>query len=134
MRFLSVRPDFCRRLPSDSTSRWTPLPLAICFPSLGRIWDFHPLEHAHAGRTMEMRVPQKGHSHFHLSPTFHPQTRSEKLPCMFLWGWVSVKKDKGGSKVIYWSSLLFFCIFATLRIKKLRCFHLGQPHFLISQI
>ena len=51
MRFLSVRPDFCRRLPSDSTSRWTPLPLAICFPSLGRIRDFHPLEHAHAGRT-----------------------------------------------------------------------------------
>ena len=51
MRFLSVRPDFCRRLPSDSTSRWTPLPLAICFPSLGRIGDFHPLEHAHAGRT-----------------------------------------------------------------------------------
>ena len=53
MRFLSVRPDFCRRLPSDSTSRWTPLPLAISFPSLGRIRDFHPLEHAHAGRTQE---------------------------------------------------------------------------------
>ena len=51
MRFLSVRPDFCHRLPSDSTSRWTPLPSAICFPSLGRIRDFHPLEHAHAGRT-----------------------------------------------------------------------------------
>ena len=52
MRFLSVRPDFCRRLPSDSTSQWTPLPLAICFPSLGRIRDFHPLEHTHAGRTI----------------------------------------------------------------------------------
>ena len=58
MRFLSVRPDFCRRLPSDSISRWTPLPLAICFPSLGRIGDFHPLEHAHAGRT-EKREPAK---------------------------------------------------------------------------
>ena len=57
MRFLSVRPDFCRRLPSDSTSRWTPLPLAICFPSLGRIRDLHPLEHAHAGRTSK-RVRQ----------------------------------------------------------------------------
>jgi len=28
MQFLSVRPGFCRRLPSDSTSQWTPLPLA----------------------------------------------------------------------------------------------------------
>ena len=56
MRFLSVRPDFCRRLPSDSTSRWTPLPLAICFPSLGRIRDFHPLEHAHAGRTTKKKL------------------------------------------------------------------------------
>ena len=51
MRFLSIRPDFCRRLPSDSALQRTPLPLAICFPSLGRIGDFHPLEHAHAGRT-----------------------------------------------------------------------------------
>src|SRR5699024_6210804 len=28
MNFLFVRPGVCRRLPSDSTSRWTPLPLA----------------------------------------------------------------------------------------------------------
>ena len=28
MQFLFVRPRLCRRLPSDSTSRWTPLPLA----------------------------------------------------------------------------------------------------------
>ena len=62
MRFLSVRPDFCRRLPSDSTSRWTPLPLAICFPPFGRIRDFHPLEHAHAGRTKKIALlhMQKG--------------------------------------------------------------------------
>ena len=59
MRFLSVRPDLCRQLPSDSTSRWTPLPLAICFPSLGRIRDFHPLEHAHAGRTRKQTRPIK---------------------------------------------------------------------------
>jgi len=26
MRFLFVGPAFCLRLPSDSTSRWTPLP------------------------------------------------------------------------------------------------------------
>ena len=28
MRFLFVRPGFCYRLLSDSTSRWTPLPFA----------------------------------------------------------------------------------------------------------
>jgi len=28
MQFLFVRPGFCCRLPSDSTSRWTPLSLA----------------------------------------------------------------------------------------------------------
>ena len=28
IRFLFVRPRVCLRLPSDSTSRWTPLPLA----------------------------------------------------------------------------------------------------------
>ena len=34
--FLSVRPDVCRRLPSDSVSRRTPLPLAGTFPLSGR--------------------------------------------------------------------------------------------------
>ena len=29
MKFLSVRSDVCRRLLSDSNSRWTPLPLAM---------------------------------------------------------------------------------------------------------
>jgi hypothetical protein len=28
MRFLFIRSGLCLRLPSDSTSRWTPLPLA----------------------------------------------------------------------------------------------------------
>jgi hypothetical protein len=28
MRFLFVEPAFCPQLPSDSTSRWTPLPLS----------------------------------------------------------------------------------------------------------
>ena len=51
MKFLSVRPDVCRRLPSDSTSRWTPLPLAMRFPLLGLARDLHPLANAHAERT-----------------------------------------------------------------------------------
>ena len=32
MRFLFVRSVVCLGLPSDSTSRWTPLPLASCSP------------------------------------------------------------------------------------------------------
>ena len=35
MHFLFVRSEVCRRLPSDSTSRWTPLPLA-------NGWNGHP--------------------------------------------------------------------------------------------
>ena len=38
-------------LPSDSTSQWTPLSLAISFPLPGRFRDSHPVEHAPAGRT-----------------------------------------------------------------------------------
>ena len=51
IKFLYVRPDICRGLPSDSTSRWTPLPLAIYFPLSGRFRDLHPLEYVRAGRT-----------------------------------------------------------------------------------
>jgi len=42
---------FAIRLPSDSTSRWTPLSLAIHFPLSGCVKDFHLLDYAHAGRT-----------------------------------------------------------------------------------
>ena len=42
-----------RRLPSDSTSRWTPLPLAVTFPLSGRFGDLRPLEYVRAGRTTE---------------------------------------------------------------------------------
>ena len=51
MKFLSVRSDICRQLPSDSTSRWTPLPLTMQFPLLGLARDLHPLDNAHAERT-----------------------------------------------------------------------------------
>ena len=51
MKFLFVRPDVCRQLPSDSTSRWTPLPWAMRFPLLGLARDLHPLANAHAERT-----------------------------------------------------------------------------------
>ena len=42
MWFLFVGPEICLRLPSDSTSRWTPLSLAIRFPLLGHVRDFNP--------------------------------------------------------------------------------------------
>jgi len=35
MRFLFVEPALCLRLPSDSTSRWTPLPSGLRFPLSG---------------------------------------------------------------------------------------------------
>ena len=50
IKFLSVRPDFCLGLPSDSPSRGTPLPLAMRFPLFGCARDFHPLECANGCR------------------------------------------------------------------------------------
>ncbi|MGP4041000.1 hypothetical protein ACTWP4_14045, partial [Gracilibacillus sp. D59] len=49
-------------LPSDSTSPWTPLLLAMCLPLLGRTQDFHPLEFAHAGRTKKKKKKKKRRS------------------------------------------------------------------------
>ena len=37
------------RLPSDSTSRWTPLTFGYILPTTGRIRDLHPLETCAAG-------------------------------------------------------------------------------------
>ena len=51
MKFLFVRSDVCRQLPSDFTLRWTPLPLTMQFPLLGLARDFHPLDNARAERT-----------------------------------------------------------------------------------
>ena len=57
MKFLFVRSDVCRQLPSDFTSRWTPLLLAMQFTLLGLARDFHPLDNAHAERTKKNRSP-----------------------------------------------------------------------------
>lgn len=51
MGFLFVSPVVCSRLPSDFTSRWTPLPFSYPFPTAGQGRDFHPIERAPAGRT-----------------------------------------------------------------------------------
>ena len=49
--FCSSDQRFAIRLPSDSTSRWTPLSLAEHFPLSGHATVFHRLDYAHAGRT-----------------------------------------------------------------------------------
>ena len=49
--FCSSDQRFAIRLPSDSTSRWTPLSLAVSFPLSGHFTDLHRLDYAHAGRT-----------------------------------------------------------------------------------
>ena len=64
MKFLFVRPDVCRRLPLDSTSRWTPLPWAMWFPLLGLTRDLHPLDNAHAERTKMVVQNNIPHHHF----------------------------------------------------------------------
>ena len=59
---LHLSAAFTIRLPSDSTSRWTPLSLAVSFPLLGRIRDFHPLETCAARRTIIMTTSSAGGS------------------------------------------------------------------------
>jgi len=41
MMFVFLRPEICLRLPSDSTSRWTPLPLANGWQLIAPITDLH---------------------------------------------------------------------------------------------
>ena len=59
MGFLFVSPVVCLQLPSDSTSRWTPLLFSYPFPTAGQGRDFHPIERAPAGRTI-IRPSSKG--------------------------------------------------------------------------
>ena len=53
---LIAAPPLCLRLPSDPTSRWTPLPCSEVVPLVGRVRDLNPLESsAPAGRTSGRR-------------------------------------------------------------------------------
>lgn len=61
--FCSSDQRFAIRLPPDSTSRWTPLSLAVHFPLSGCVRDFHPLDYAHAGRTTRNGSRPKPVSH-----------------------------------------------------------------------
>ena len=50
MRFMSFGPEVCLGLPSDSTSRWTPLPSATATAAF-TAQDLHLVDNAHAGHT-----------------------------------------------------------------------------------
>ena len=78
MKFLSVRSDICRQLPSDSTSRWTPLPLTMQFPLLGLARDFHPLDNAHAERTTKKSVGKQFPTDFFIFKLFQDKKRLYK--------------------------------------------------------
>ncbi len=60
MGFLFVSPVVCLQLPSDSTSRWTPLLFSYPLPTAGQGRDFHPIERAPAGRTTQRGAPSPG--------------------------------------------------------------------------
>jgi hypothetical protein len=51
MRFVFLRAEFCRQLPSDSTSRWTPLLLTSGWRLQTPTVDFHHLVSYHARHT-----------------------------------------------------------------------------------
>ena len=55
--YLFVRPEICLHLPSDSTSRWTPLVFSYDLPATGWSRDFHPLECAHDGCAAKKASP-----------------------------------------------------------------------------
>ncbi len=58
VKLLSVRPDFCYQLLSDSDSQWTPLPLAVRFLLLGLTQGLHPLDNTHVEHTK--KTPPEG--------------------------------------------------------------------------
>src|SRR5438874_1756328 len=51
MMFVFLGSEFCLQLPSDSTSRWTPLLLASGWQLQAPTVDFHHLVNRHAWRT-----------------------------------------------------------------------------------
>src|SRR5690554_3687084 len=54
MRFVFLGAELCRQLPSDSTSRWTPLLLASGWRLQTPTVDFHHLADCHARHTIKI--------------------------------------------------------------------------------
>ena len=107
IKFLYVGSDVCLRFPSDSISRWTPLPSAVAFPLLGRPGDLHPLEYVRAGRTKKKKdlnglslwcPEQKRFNYFLLSPIVYNCVSCHRLYIQMTQQ-NPVKRRKGGQKV-----------------------------------
>src|SRR5574344_2821543 len=60
MRLLSVGPEICRQLPSDSTSRWTPLLFSYTFPTTWACWGLAPLR-ARPWRANQKKITLPGY-------------------------------------------------------------------------
>ena len=58
MRFMFFGPEVCLGLPSDSTSRWTPLPSATATAAF-TAQDLHLVDNAHAGHTKRSTRTEK---------------------------------------------------------------------------
>ena len=68
MMFVFLGSEFCLQLPSDSTSRWTPLLLANGWQLQAPIVDFHHQVNRHAWRTKKetLSLASNGISHKYL--------------------------------------------------------------------
>lgn len=60
MMFVFLGSEFCLQLPSDSTSRWTPLLLASGWQLQAPTADFHRLVNRHAWRTKKKTTRLSG--------------------------------------------------------------------------
>ncbi len=79
LAFLFVESEVCLHLPSDSTSRWTPLVFSYALPTTGRSKDFHPLERALAGRTKKsVKIKHFNALRLAESQGFEPWVRSSR--------------------------------------------------------
>jgi hypothetical protein len=56
MRFLFVGPEICLRLPSNSTSRWTPLPFSLVVPVIRARRRLSPPSHQSATTADQMAL------------------------------------------------------------------------------
>ena len=113
MRFLFVGPEFCLWLPSDSTSRWTPLPLAntsYCHPCSG----LSPPSYRPCWAHKKPPPCQQGHNSL-----FKAGLRRFSFPSgfvIFLWfykgkGWASISRH-----FAYMGIRLFVLLFQQFRL------------------
>ena len=77
MSFVFLGSEFCLQLPSDSTSRWTPLLLASGWQLQASTADFHRLVNRHAWRTQKSSLSKAA---FYLFISLIPQDDGRHNP------------------------------------------------------